>query len=319
MGDASLVDSMIHDGLWCAFEHCHMGVSGEHVAEIYDVSREAQDRYAAESHQKAARAAAEGRFTPEIVRVEIPQPKGPLSSVDRDETIRPDSTVDVLGNLKPAFKKDGSVTAGNAPGVNDGAAAVVVMSEERAASLGITPMARSGRLRDERHRAEVTADDTGRSHSKSPETYRLAARRRRPLRDQRSFRRADGRDHQRTGTRSRPRQRQRRRDRARASDRRQRRTGPDDVAVRDEGAKGQTRRRVAVPGRREWRGDWRWKCSEERKTKKETNRDQRDTRAFFVFLFVIRFQRPLLQWSSNKQQRRQRARAPSSPRARFRE
>ncbi len=142
MGDASLVDSMIHDGLWCAFEHCHMGMSGEHVAEIYDVTREEQDRYAAESHQKAARASAEGRFTSEIVRVEIPQPRGSSLAVDRDETIRPDSTVDVLGNLKPAFKKDGSITAGNAPGVNDGAAAVVVMSDERATSLGITPMAR---------------------------------------------------------------------------------------------------------------------------------------------------------------------------------
>ncbi len=142
MGDASLIDSMIHDGLWCAFEHCHMGVSGEHVAEIYDVSREEQDRYAAGSHQKAARAAAEGRFASEIVPVEVPQPKGSPLVMDRDETIRPDSTVDVLKGLKPAFKKDGSVTAGNAPGVNDGAAALVVMSEERATSLGATPMAR---------------------------------------------------------------------------------------------------------------------------------------------------------------------------------
>jgi acetyl-CoA C-acetyltransferase len=142
MGDASLVDSMIHDGLWCAFEHCHMGMSGEHVAELYDVSREEQDRYAAESHQKAARAATEGRFAAEIVRVEVPQAKGLPLVMDRDETIRPESTVDVLGSLRPAFKKDGSVTAGNAPGVNDGAAAVVVMSEERAASLGIAPMAR---------------------------------------------------------------------------------------------------------------------------------------------------------------------------------
>jgi acetyl-CoA C-acetyltransferase len=142
MGDASLVDSMIHDGLWCAFEHCHMGVSGEHVADIYGVSREEQDRYAAESHQKAARAAADGRFAAEIVRVEVPQPKGAAIVFDRDETIRPDSTVDALKALKPAFKKDGSVTAGNAPGVNDGASALVVMSDERAASLGAKPMAR---------------------------------------------------------------------------------------------------------------------------------------------------------------------------------
>ncbi len=142
MGDASLVDSMIHDGLFCAFEHCHMGMSGEHVADIYGVSREEQDRYAAESHQKAARAAADGRFSAEIVRVEVPQPKGAAIVFDRDETIRPDSTVDVLKALKPAFKKEGSVTAGNAPGVNDGAAALVVMSEERATALGAKPMAR---------------------------------------------------------------------------------------------------------------------------------------------------------------------------------
>ena len=142
MGDASLVDSMIHDGLFCAFEHCHMGMSGEHVADIYGVSREDQDRYAADSHQKAARAAAEGRFAAELVPVEVPQPKGGPLVFDRDETIRPDSTVDALKALKPAFKKDGSVTAGNAPGVNDGASAVVVMSQERATALGATPMAR---------------------------------------------------------------------------------------------------------------------------------------------------------------------------------
>src|SRR6188508_2302441 len=142
MGDANLVDSMIHDGLWCAFEHCHMGMSGEHVAEIYDVPREEQDRYAAGSHRKAACAAAAGRFAPEIVPVEVPQPKGSPLVIDRDETIRPDSTVEALRALKPAFKKDGSVTAGNAPGVNDGAAALVVMSEERATALGATPMAR---------------------------------------------------------------------------------------------------------------------------------------------------------------------------------
>ena len=142
MGDATLVDSMIHDGLWCAFEHCHMGVSGEYVAAQYGVSREAQDAYAAESHQKAARAAAGGRFTSEIVSVEIPEAKGAATGMDRDETIRPDSTPGILKGLKPAFKKDGSVTAGNAPGVNDGAAALVVMSDERAASMDITPMAR---------------------------------------------------------------------------------------------------------------------------------------------------------------------------------
>jgi acetyl-CoA C-acetyltransferase len=142
MGDASLVDSMIHDGLWCAFEHCHMGMSGEHVAEMYGVPRDRQDRYAVESHQKAARAASEGRFSSEIVRVDVPQSKGGPLIVDRDETIRPETTVDVLSGLRPAFKKEGSVTAGNAPGVNDGAATVVVMSADRAVALGIAPLAR---------------------------------------------------------------------------------------------------------------------------------------------------------------------------------
>jgi acetyl-CoA C-acetyltransferase len=141
MGDANLVDSMIHDGLWCAFEHCHMGVSGEHVADLHGISREAQDAYAAESHKKAACAAKLGKFNAEIVRIEIPQPKGSARAMTEDETIRADSTPEVLKALRPAFKKDGSITAGNAPGVNDGAAAVVVMSHQRAASLNARPMA----------------------------------------------------------------------------------------------------------------------------------------------------------------------------------
>src|SRR5918993_778142 len=107
MGNATLVDSMIQDGLWCAFEHCHMGMSGEHVAETYGVSREAQDTYAAESHQKAAKAAADGRFADEILAVSVPQPKGAPVILHADESIRPDSTVDVLRALKPAFKSDG--------------------------------------------------------------------------------------------------------------------------------------------------------------------------------------------------------------------
>ena len=141
MGNGTVVDSMIHDGLWCAFEHCHMGVSAEHVVDVYGVSRDAQDEYAAESHQKAARAQSAGHFKSEIVPVQIPQAKGASTMMDSDETIRPDSTAAILGGLKPAFKKDGSVTAGNAPGVNDGAAALVIMSEERARALGAQPLA----------------------------------------------------------------------------------------------------------------------------------------------------------------------------------
>jgi acetyl-CoA C-acetyltransferase len=142
MGNAEVVDSMINDGLWCAFEQCHMGNSGEVVADEYHVSRQAQDEYAARSHQKAAHAADEGFFKDEILPISLPQKKGPPVVMDRDEAIRPDTTVDALAKLKPAFKKDGSVTAGNAPGVNDGASALVVMAAERARALGLTPLAR---------------------------------------------------------------------------------------------------------------------------------------------------------------------------------
>jgi acetyl-CoA C-acetyltransferase len=142
MGDGTVVDVMIRDGLWCAFEQCHMGNAGELVADIYGVTRAAQDEFAAASHQKAAQAAAAGRFRNEIVPVEIPQKKGAPVAMDQDETIRPDSTVQTLGQLKPAFITDGTVTAGNAPGVNDSAAAVVVIAEDRMASLGAAPMAR---------------------------------------------------------------------------------------------------------------------------------------------------------------------------------
>jgi acetyl-CoA C-acetyltransferase len=142
MGNGTLVDSMIHDGLWCAFEQCHMGMAGEHVAAHYGVGRADQDAYAAESHRKAAHATREGWFKDEIVPVEIPQKKGAPILFDRDEAVREDTTPASLGALRPAFKKDGTVTAGNAPGVNDGAAALVVMAADRAKALGLTPLAR---------------------------------------------------------------------------------------------------------------------------------------------------------------------------------
>ncbi len=142
MGNGEVIDSMINDGLWCAFEQCHMGNSGEVVAEQYRVGRAAQDVYAANSHQKAARATAEGAFADEILPIEIPQREGAPRIVDRDEPVRPDTTAESLAALKPAFKKDGTVTAGNAPGVNDGASALVIMAETRAHALGRAPMAR---------------------------------------------------------------------------------------------------------------------------------------------------------------------------------
>ena len=142
MGNGQLIDSMIADGLWCAFENCHMGISGETVAEKYQVGRGEQDTYAAESHRKAAHATSEGWFKDEILPISIPQKKGNALVVDKDEAIRPDTTAESLGALKAAFTKEGTVTAGNAPGVNDGAAALVVTSEEKARSLGKTPIAR---------------------------------------------------------------------------------------------------------------------------------------------------------------------------------
>jgi acetyl-CoA C-acetyltransferase len=142
MGNGTIVDSMINDGLWCSFEQCHMGMTGEHVAETYHVGREAQDKYAVESHRKAARATREGWFKDEIVPIEVPQKKGAPVVIDRDESIREDTSLEALAALKPAFSKTGSVTAGNSPGVNDGASAVVVMGADKAASLGLTPMAR---------------------------------------------------------------------------------------------------------------------------------------------------------------------------------
>jgi len=142
MGNGEVVDAMINDGLWCAFEQCHMGNSGEVVAQHYNVGRAAQDDYAARSHQKAARATSEGAFTDEILPISIPQKKGGPLVVTRDEAIRPDTTAEGLAALKPAFKQDGTVTAGTAPGVNDGASALVVMAAPRAQSLRLAPLAR---------------------------------------------------------------------------------------------------------------------------------------------------------------------------------
>jgi acetyl-CoA C-acetyltransferase len=142
LGNGELIDSMIKDGLWCAFDDWHMGCTGEVVAERYNVTREEQDHYALESHRKAVAAIAEGRFDREIVPVEVPQKKGEPIVIRRDEGPREDTSIESLARLKPAFKPRGTVTAGNSPGVNDGAAAVVVASEEAARKLGRQPLAR---------------------------------------------------------------------------------------------------------------------------------------------------------------------------------
>ncbi|HIK75165.1 MAG: acetyl-CoA C-acetyltransferase [Alloalcanivorax sp.] len=142
MGHATLVDSMIQDGLWDAFNDFHMGITAENLAEKYSLSREAQDAFAAASHQKAAAAINEGRFKNEITPVAVPQRKGDPKIVDTDEQPRGDTTADSLGGLRAAFKKDGTVTAGNASALNDGAAAVMLMSEARANQLGLPILAR---------------------------------------------------------------------------------------------------------------------------------------------------------------------------------
>ncbi len=142
MGNSTVLDTMIHDGLWCPFENWHMGNAGETIADLHKVTRDEQDAYSVDSHKKAAAAQASGKFAAEILPVSIPQRKGNAVVFDKDESVRPETTADALRALKPAFKKDGSVTAGNAPPVNDGAAALVVMSAERAAALGVTPIAR---------------------------------------------------------------------------------------------------------------------------------------------------------------------------------
>ncbi len=141
MGNQTVTDLMIHDGLWCPFENWHMGNTGEVVAEKYNISRGEQDEYAANSHRKATEAQQTGKFDEEIVSIEIPQRKGDSIVFKHDEAVRPETTAETLSKLKPAFKKDGgTVTAGNAPGVNDGASAVVVTSAEKAKELGIEPL-----------------------------------------------------------------------------------------------------------------------------------------------------------------------------------
>ncbi len=142
MGNGTLVDSMIHDGLWDAYSDFHMGCTGEIVAEKYSVTRQQQDEFAVQSHKKALAAIASGAFKDEILKAEIPQKKGPALMVENDESPRADTSIESLGKLKPAFKEGGTVTAGNAPGVNDGASALVVMAEDVAKARGLKPLAR---------------------------------------------------------------------------------------------------------------------------------------------------------------------------------
>ncbi|MEC1179222.1 acetyl-CoA C-acetyltransferase [Metasolibacillus meyeri] len=141
MGDQKVVDTMIYDGLWCAQNDYHMGITAENLCDKYEITREEQDAFAARSQARAAQAMADGKFADEIVPVEIPQRKGEPIVFAHDEYVKANTTAEKLAALRPAFKKDGSVTAGNASGINDGAAALVLMTKERALELGLTPMA----------------------------------------------------------------------------------------------------------------------------------------------------------------------------------
>jgi len=141
MGDQKVVDSLISDGLWCAFNDYHMGVTAENLCDRYEITREEQDEFSARSQERAIRAIDAGKFNEEIVDVEVPQRKGEPIVFNKDEYPKRGTSAEKLGGLRPAFKKDGSVTAGNASGINDGAAAVVLMSKEKADELGLTPLA----------------------------------------------------------------------------------------------------------------------------------------------------------------------------------
>jgi acetyl-CoA C-acetyltransferase len=142
MGDGKLVDSMVKDGLWCACDDQHMGMTGELVAEKHGITREQQDAYAVESHRRAAAAWREGRFAEEVVPVEVPGKKGAVTIFDRDESVREDTSLETLRGLRAAFKEGGTVTAGNAPGVNDAAAALVLMSSAKASEFGLKTLVR---------------------------------------------------------------------------------------------------------------------------------------------------------------------------------
>jgi acetyl-CoA C-acetyltransferase len=142
LGNFETIDSMVHDGLWCSFEHIHMGCTGDHIAKKYNITRLEQDEFALESHRKAIRAADAGLLKHEVVPIEVDQGKGKKALVAADEGPRRDTSLDKLQKMSPAFTKDGTVTAGNASQISDAASALLVMSEEAAASLSIKPLAR---------------------------------------------------------------------------------------------------------------------------------------------------------------------------------
>ena len=253
-GNAEVVDSMVRDGLWDVYNDFHMGITAELVAEKYGITRQEQDQFALESHQRAVRARKSCFIESQIVPIEIPQKKGEPVVIKYDESPREDASLEALAKLRPAFKKDGTVTAGNAPGTNDGAAALVVTSEQNAARLGKTPMARivaqavSGVdpkwiMIAPVYAVEKILEKTGWDRDT----------RRRPVRIERSVCRGRHRRDARVAPRSRESERERRRRGHRASHRRFRRAHSDHAALRNAAAQRTSRNRRAVPRRRQRR------------------------------------------------------------------
>ena len=247
---------MITDGLWDAYEDFHMGMTGELVAEKYGITRQEQDHFAVESHRRSRRTpSSRASSKRQIVPIEIPQKKGrSASSFETDESPRADTSLEALAKLKPAFKKDGTVTAGNAPGTNDGAAALIVTSERNARALGKKPMARivaqavSGVEPKWVMMAPVDAVE------KLLQENRLGSRQRcRPGRAERSLRRGSHRRNAPTQTQSRKGKRERRRRRHRPSHRRIRRAHPRHAALRNGAPQSKTRHRRPLPRRRQRR------------------------------------------------------------------
>jgi acetyl-CoA C-acetyltransferase len=170
MGDAEVVDATIHDGLWCALDHEHMGAASDRMNDRYGINRERQDEWAARSHQRAADAWKNGRFDDEVVSVDVPQRRGDPVTVAQDEGIRADTTAEGLGRLRPAFSSDGTITAGNASQVSDGAAALVLASATKADELGLEPLARISAY------GTVAGPDPSLHHQPAEATRRAAAR-----------------------------------------------------------------------------------------------------------------------------------------------
>ena len=259
MGDWKLVDTMIVDGLFDVYNKYHMGITAENVARKYDISRDKQDALALASQQKAAAAQEGGRFKDEIVPFSIAQKKGEPIVFAADEFINRKTSAEALAGLKPAFDKAGSVTAGNASGLNDGAAAVVVMTAQRAQQLGSDAAGAHRQLCDRRARSGVHGHGPGAGLAEGAAARGLEGRRPRPARDQRGVRGAGLRRQQRDGLGHQQGQRQRRRDRDRPPDRRLGLPHPGDAAARDGQAQCEEGHRQPV--HRRWHG-----CCDVRRT-----------------------------------------------------